>query len=135
MAEEDIINLTSLIIEPVTTLLAEGVCIKADFECIKSDIQVSWTISYIIDDAGKKIVIELLHTPLKIYKKGKNTEIFKISSLAVDDTEKKNIDTLGILSLSAIDKSLKEQFSINMMTQISTNKKGETTKTILSPLE
>ena len=91
--------------------------------------------TYTIDVAFKKIVLDLMTTTFITYKKGANTLKLDIPKINVDDYDKDTNNNIGMLSLVAKDKALKEVCNINMVVQIIKEFTGQLNKCILSPLD
>jgi hypothetical protein len=90
------LNLVS--IEPVESEIEEKVCINLEFTT-KKEVDVEWSVCYIIDIAYKKLKESLLTVPMKHYVVGKHTLILPLEFAYLKKYKREDLNNISVISI------------------------------------
>ena len=138
---EDLIDLKAIQIEPNQCPLSAPLALTLKFT-VRSSTPIKaafWTLSYEADVSMKRHVIPLLTTaPAADLQPGEHVFQQKIDKIPTEGVKEKYLLQVGMLKLalrSAAASETEPLVSINMVTQVSKDEKGELIRNVISPLE
>ena len=132
MSEAFTIN--SIVIKPETSNIQDPVKIVVDYNVKAKFSNWEWLIKYTVDVAAKRAIINLLKEKSDVGNIGKHTKEFNIEKISIEGISKKDLMNVGLVSICGMQDET-EVISINIVSQIDKNEKGEITKTLINPLE
>lgn len=131
---QETFNLTALKIIPESSNIPDPIKISFDFSLTESYKNWEWIVKYTVDVAYKRAVLVLYTEKIGTLNVGKYTKEITVPKIATEGIPKKDLMNVGMLSICGVDNG-KEIVTINIVSQITKNEKGELVKTLLSPLE
>eukprot|EP01083_Nonionella_stella_P025100 69150_1 len=136
-AEEMIptIDVTKISVSPNECPLERELKVQIDFTSNDAIPSASWTMTYVVDHASKRHIIELGERTQQTYNSGENSFNFEVDSVNVTSVKPNILLNVGMLHAVMKDSTGREIIEVKMVTQINRNSDGKLYRTIFNPLE